>query len=219
MRMLAGLASILVAVAVVAVALGTGRGRSVDARQSTAHNAQNRAGRGAYPAIARRTETATPTTTRGISEYCVDSMTGAKTRCSPRTPPSPIGPGFALSPRPGSPIKLVAQLAFAASSGASRPAAVGQVIEQGGRFGITIVGAGLPANSKRNAYAVWLTNGPRKAKLLGFVNPGVSKNGNLKTAGLLPQHAFRYHRVLITLETHAQPKHPGAVVLEGPLHR
>lgn len=155
------------------------------------------------------------------STYCVNSTTGKRTPCSPRTPSSPVGNGFLdpFSPHPGSPIKLVAQLSLPAPSGAKRPAAIGRVVEQGDTFGVTIVGVGLPGNTKRNAYAVWLTNGPRESKLLGFVNPAVKKNGTLKTAGILPKHAFRYHQLLITLETQAGPKTPGAVVLEGSLHR
>jgi hypothetical protein len=81
------------------------------------------------------------------------------------------------------------------------------------------VAVGLPANTKHNAYAIWLTNGPQESKLVGFVNPAVTNNRNLRATAILPKHAFRYHQVLITLETKTQPTTPGAVALQGPLHR
>jgi hypothetical protein len=64
---------------------------------------------------------------------------------------------------------------------------------------------------------VWLFKPPSKAKLLGFVNPGVGVNGKLSTAGALPTDASQYTELLVTRETVASPKQPGAIVLQGQL--
>ena len=61
------------------------------------------------------------------------------------------------------------------------------------------------------------TTRPADAKLLGFVNPGVGKNGRLSTAGGLPANAAHFHKLIITLETKANPKTPGTIVLSGAL--
>jgi hypothetical protein len=175
-------------------------------------------------------------TKAGGTLYCVNSMTHARTACSPRTAPFPNGAatrgGFlAIRPHPGSPVRLAAQLYLHPRSRAKRPTAVGLVVEQGGAYGVTIVGLGLPANTRRDAYAVWLSNGQVRSaldapvarvsepKLLGFVNPAVKTNGRLKTAGLLPKDAFGYRELLITLETQTNPTAPGAIALEGSFHR
>ena len=86
-----------------------------------------------------------------------------------------------------------------------------------GAAGIVIAAAGVPANTKHDAYAVWLYKSPSKAKILGFVNPGVGSNGRLSTAGALPADASQYSQVLITRETQQSPKAPGTIVLQGPL--
>jgi hypothetical protein len=208
--------SIVVVVAVVAVALGTGaavRSRAPGPRAAGSHPGPG------DPIRAQGPPQATPTTAGGAS-YCVNSVTHAKTACSPRTAPFPNGGAFpAIKPQPGSPVRLVAQLYLHAPSGARRPAAVGHVVQQARAFGITIVGAGLSANTKRDAYAVWLTNGRRKSKLLGFVNPAVKVNGRLDTAGVLPKDAFRYDELLITRETQTKPTAPGVIALLGSFHK
>jgi len=216
-RLLAALASILVVAAAVAVALGTGR--SVHSPPPVSRGSGGHARRGGNPVAAQSAGAGTGASAGGTA-YCVNSITHARVACSPREASSPYTGGFpAIRPHPGSPIRLVAQLPLHAPSGGKRPAAVCRVVEQGGTFGITILATGLAANTKRNAYAVWLTNGPREDKLLGFVNPAVKTNGRLKTAGILPKNAFRYHKLLITQETQANPTAPGTVALEGPFHR
>lgn len=96
---------------------------------------------------------------------------------------------------------------------------VAEVLRQQGRIGVAIVAQGLTPNSKNppNAYAVWLYNSPTDARILGFVNPPVTSNGRLQTAGALPSNAAHYQKLLLTLETQANPKTPGTIVLEGTL--
>jgi hypothetical protein len=64
---------------------------------------------------------------------------------------------------------------------------------------------------------VWLYNSPTDAKILGFVNPGVTKTGRLSTAGGLPTNASHYKELIVTVETTASPKQPGSIILQGAL--
>ena len=93
--------------------------------------------------------------------------------------------------------------------------AVVEVVKQGNKSAVAIVGHGLPANTKHNAYAVWLYNTSRDAVLLGFVNPGVGKDGRLETTGPLPTNASHFKHLVITIETTSSPTQPGQVVLQG----
>jgi hypothetical protein len=92
-----------------------------------------------------------------------------------------------------------------------------EVVREGKQLGLVLVAVGVPANSAHNAYAVWLSNGPNDSVRLGFVNPGVKSNGQLRAAATLPSNASRYKELLVTLETTGNPKVPGKIVLEGPL--
>ena len=81
-----------------------------------------------------------------------------------------------------------------------------------------MIGAqGVPPNAKHDAYAVWLYKSRRGQPRLGFVTPGVGKNGGLQTGGALPANAAHYKDVLLTLETQSSPKTPGTIILQGPL--
>jgi hypothetical protein len=197
--LLAAATSILVVAAVVAVALDTGS--AVSSRPPALPAAGSQSG--------------------GGTSYCVSSVTHARTPCSPPAAAFQNAGGFpAIRPHPGAPLRLVAQLYLHALSGAKGPTAVVRVVEQGDAFGVTMLGAGLPANTERDAYAVWLTNRRHQAKLLGFVDPPVKKDGRLKAAGVLPKDAFRYDELLITLETaQTNPTAPGAAVINGSFHR
>ena len=114
---------------------------------------------------------------------------------------------------------VVAQISLTAAKSGSKAAGIAEVLKEGANKGIAIVADHIAPNTTKppNAYAVWLYNSSSDAQLLGFVNPGVGKNGRLSTAGGLPSNASHYHQVIITLETKADPKTPGAIVLSGPL--
>jgi hypothetical protein len=114
-------------------------------------------------------------------------------------------------PQPSARIRL--------TSPTGQPGALGivEVVRRGSNAAISIVGKGVPPNTHHDAYAVWLFNSPADAVRLGFVNPGVGKNGHIDTAGVLPANAAHYRELLITLETAAAPTAPGHIVLEGPL--
>jgi len=113
--------------------------------------------------------------------------------------------------------RLITQVNLVSPTGAKRTAGIGQVISEGSTLGVVIVAQGVPPNTKSNAYAVWLYNSPSDSKLVGFVNQRVGSNGRLETEGALPANASHYKQMLVTIETHAKPKSPGTIVLEGSL--
>jgi hypothetical protein len=101
----------------------------------------------------------------------------------------------------------------------SKAAGIAEVLNEGGIDGVAVVAQNVPANTTKpaNAYAVWLYNSPKDAKILGFVNPGVGKTGRLSTAGRLPTNASHYKQLIVTVETTASPKQPGTIILQGVL--
>jgi Anti-sigma-K factor rskA, C-terminal/Sigma-70, region 4 len=110
----------------------------------------------------------------------------------------------------------IAQINLAAPNG-GKATGVAFVVRQGTNTGILIRAANIPPNGKHDAYAVWLYNSPTDTHILGFVNPGVGKNGQLTTAGGLPSNASHFGHVIVTLETTGNPRTPGQIVLEGTL--
>jgi hypothetical protein len=92
---------------------------------------------------------------------------------------------------------------------------IAELLRAGSQLGIAVVGEHIPANTKTNAYAVWLYSSPGHAELLGFVNPGVTSTEQLSTAGPLPSNASQYKQLLVTIETQQKPKQPGTIVLQG----
>ena len=117
--------------------------------------------------------------------------------------------------------KVLAQINLTPPAGSSASKAVGiaEVLSEGSSDGVAIVAQNIAANTTKppNAYAVWLYNSNSDAKILGFVNPGVTKTGRLSTAGPLPSNASHYKQLIVTLEKTGQPKAPGTIVLQGAL--
>jgi hypothetical protein len=115
--------------------------------------------------------------------------------------------------------KVVAQINLTPPAAGSKAAGIAEVLREGTTNGIAIVAQNVPPNTTHppNAYAVWLYNSPTDAKILGFVNPGVPKNGKLSTAGGLPTNASHYKELIVTVESSANPKAPGTVILQGTL--
>jgi hypothetical protein len=92
---------------------------------------------------------------------------------------------------------------------------IAEILKKGKTTAIAVVGQGLAPNTSHNAYALWLYNSASDAVRLGFVNPGIGRNGRLATAGGLPPNAARYRELVVTLETEVSPRTPGPIVLEG----
>jgi hypothetical protein len=121
----------------------------------------------------------------------------------------------------GTSASVVAQINLTppATAKDSKAAGIAEVLNEGSTDGVAIVAQNVPPNATKppNAYAVWLYNSPRDAKILGFVNPGVGKTGRLSTAGGLPTNASHYKHLIVTVETTASPKIPGTIILQGDL--
>jgi hypothetical protein len=111
--------------------------------------------------------------------------------------------------------KFLGQVNLNSPSGVKGRAGVAQVVKQKSTLGVLLVAQGMPANTKRNAYAVWLYNSTSDSHLVGFVNARVGSNGRLETEGVLPANVAHYKHMLVTLETAQTPKSPGPIVLEG----
>jgi hypothetical protein len=115
--------------------------------------------------------------------------------------------------------KVVAQINLTPAKSGSKAAGIAEILKEGASDGIAVVAQNVPANTTKppNAYAIWLYNSAKDAHRLGFVNPGVSSNGKLSTAGGLPSNANHFKQVIVTLETTAHPVTPGTIVLHGVL--
>jgi hypothetical protein len=115
--------------------------------------------------------------------------------------------------------RVVAQINLTPRAAGSKAAGIAEVLKEGANNGIAIVAQHVPPNTTKppNAYAVWLYNSPTDAKILGFVNPGVGQNGRLSTAGGLPTNASHFKQLVVTVETQANPKTPGTILLQGTL--
>lgn len=109
----------------------------------------------------------------------------------------------------------VATLPLSAPVAQSQATGVAQVVRKHGAVAIVIDAHGLPASGAHKAYAVWLSSGPGRSWLVGFVPSAVGHHGELRTEGLLPADAHLYHRLLLTLESDPTPTHPGTIVLLG----
>jgi hypothetical protein len=121
------------------------------------------------------------------------------------------------TPTTTTPTQVVAQINLNSPGGGKSPTGIAQVLKQGTSTGIIIVASGVTANTKHDAYAVWLMKPGGQGRILGFVNPGVGNNGRLQTAGALPTDAAQYTQLLVTREIQASPKGPGTIILQGNL--
>jgi hypothetical protein len=139
------------------------------------------------------------------------SATGASTSDTGTTASTPSTSTTASSSK----AKVISQFSLSSPGGGKSPYGKGEVVKESNQEGVVLYGIGVAANTKHNAYAVWLTNGGSSSHLLGFVTPAVTKNGDLKTAGLLPSNAATYKQLVVTLETTPKPKTPGTIVLQG----
>jgi hypothetical protein len=114
-------------------------------------------------------------------------------------------------------IKLCAQINLTPLTGGTSPVGVAAIVQVQGKDAVVIRAQGLAPNSTHpiNHYAVWLYNSPSDSVLVGAVKQAVGKNGQLETGGGIPANYSHFHQLLLTLETSAQPKRPGHVVLAG----
>ena len=109
----------------------------------------------------------------------------------------------------------VATIELHPPTGAGAATGTARELRAGADYAVTITATGVTPNTPENAYAVWLYRSPSKERLLGFINPGVRRNGRFTTTGALPSNASDYDKILITLETRPNPMVPGLIVLTG----
>jgi sigma-70-like protein len=114
-------------------------------------------------------------------------------------------------------VRPIAQVNLTSPTGSSKTKGAAVIIKQGNTTAIEIVAQGVAPNTTHDAYAVWLFNSSSDNHLLGFVNPGIKKNGVLRTLGPLPANASHFKQLLVTRETQAKPHGPGTIVLQGSL--
>lgn len=112
----------------------------------------------------------------------------------------------------------IAQVNLVSPTGAKTPAGVAIIVKQGANSGLVVRASGVPANTRQDAYAVWLYNSASDTKILGFVNPGVGTTQVLQTAGPLPAGASHFKQLLVSVETVPKPKAPGRIILQGALN-
>jgi Sigma-70, region 4 len=143
--------------------------------------------------------------------------TGTQASTTPPTTTPASGTTTSGSTTSTTATKVLGQINLTPPDSSSKAAGIAEILKQGTTDGIAIVAQDIPPNSKHDAYAVWLYSSPTDAKILGFVNPGVGKNGRLSTAGPLPTNAGQFRELIVTLETQAKPKQPGKIILQGQL--
>jgi hypothetical protein len=163
------------------------------------------------------TSTTSTTTAPAASSTTTPAASSSSTAAGTSTATTGAGSSTTTSTTTGA--KVVAQVNLTPTAAGSKAAGIAEVLREGTTDGIAIVAQNIPPNTAYppNAYAVWLYNSPTDARILGFVNPGVGANQRLSTAGGLPSNASHYKQLIVTLETVATPKTPGAVVLQGTL--
>jgi outer membrane biosynthesis protein TonB len=159
----------------------------------------------------------------GSSKKKTDTLASTPTTAASTTPASattpPASASSSTTSTTSSAAKVIAQINLTPTVAGSKAAGIAEVLRQGTTNGIAIVAQNVPPNTTHppNADAVWLYNSPTDAKILGFVNPGVPKSGKLSTAGGLPTNASHYKQLIVTVESSANPKAPGTVILQGTL--
>ncbi|HEY3959101.1 MAG TPA: sigma factor-like helix-turn-helix DNA-binding protein [Solirubrobacteraceae bacterium] len=88
-----------------------------------------------------------------------------------------------------------------------------EILSEGSKYAYYIAATNLPP-SKGFFYAVWLYNSPTSHEAVSKA-PNVGTDGRLQGGALLPANAGKYHEMLLTRETSADPTTPGPVVLKG----
>ncbi|MDQ6605876.1 MAG: hypothetical protein M3Z06_04925 [Actinomycetota bacterium] len=161
-------------------------------------------------------------TSGGSDSKHSNASTSTSVASTPTTPTTASTPTTATTPSPTpttgtgtTAAKVIGQVNLSSPTSAKGVTGVAQVVQQGSQVGVVIVAQGVPANTKHDAYAVWLYNSASNSKFLGFVNPGVKADGKLQTAGVLPTNASSYKQLLVTDETQPKPAAPGKIVLQG----
>jgi hypothetical protein len=142
-----------------------------------------------------------------VSGGSSDNGTTSTSASSPATSSTPTQTGPQATP--------IAQVNLRSADG-SNAVGVAQVLAQGNQRALAIVAQRLQPSTKNSAYAVWLYNSANDAKLLGFVDPPVGKDGKFANFNPLPAGANHFRELIVTRERGNASK-PGQIVLRGEL--
>jgi hypothetical protein len=158
---------------------------------------------------------AAPPTTTSTAATATAPATGTATSPASSTPASGAT-GTASTPAAGASgtAQPSAQINLTPTQAGSKAEGIADVLKEGSQRELAIVAQGLPPNTTKNSYEVWLYNSPSDAKSIGF-GPVVGSNGKLAAAGPLPTDASHFKQLIVTLETTKSPKAPGPIVMQG----
>lgn len=126
--------------------------------------------------------------------------------------PAVSTPAAGTSTPAGQP-KVEQQINLTSAVEGSKALGVANVVSQGGRRAIALIGQGIKPAGRR--YAVWLIN-DKTSQFLGFAPP-VKADGRLQGLAGTPENLREFREIIVTRETIDRPKQPGTVVLRGPL--
>jgi Anti-sigma-K factor rskA len=128
----------------------------------------------------------------------------------------------AATPTPGATPQVADRIRLTATS-SSKATGEMTIFLQDGQLLFQLQATGVPANTKRSAYAVWFTNPGGQAHRLGFTSP-VGADGKLAIQGPsekdladFPQLYATYRTVVVSRETSENARRPGPVLLSGRL--
>jgi hypothetical protein len=137
----------------------------------------------------------------------------AAAAAGPRTQPTARGftaPSATVQPH------AVATIRLKPPGGVGPARGVADVIAEGSLRAFALTADGL-APTRGFAYAVWLYDSRRVARLIGFIDQQVTSRGTAKAISVLPAGASRYRYLIVTRETRMRPTRPGPTALEGRL--
>jgi hypothetical protein len=155
-------------------------------------------------AAAPATTTSTAATTTAPATGSASGTSSAGATGTPSTPAA----GASGTAQPS------AQINLTPTQAGSKAVGIADVLKEGSQRELAIVAQGLPPNTAKNSYEVWLYNSPSDAKSIGF-GPVVGANGKLAAAGPLPTDASHFKQLIVTVETTKSPTTPGPIVMQG----
>lgn len=144
-----------------------------------------------------------------------DKSNGTKTNANTLTKstPSTASTGAAGT---GAQSKPIAQINLTSPTKSAKTLGLAQVFQKGKQRALIVAGQGLTPG----AYALWLYNSPKDARLLGFVPQRVGSQGRFVTQGALGPEGAKFKRLVISRETvragtKKLPSAPRNIVLSG----
>lgn len=130
-----------------------------------------------------------------------------------KTAQRPVSTPAASTSTPAGEPKVEQQINLTSPTEGSKSLGVANVVSQGGRRAIALIGQDIKPPGNR--YAVWLINA-KTVQFLGFAPP-VKADGRLQGLAGTPENLSDFSEIIVTREQVDKPKKPGTIVLRGPL--